>query len=174
MAIKILGPLRKSRCCFRYIVVIADCFHRLVRVMLSRHIHPVDGAQSLLERWAQKYKPPKTFLSDNGNKFTSKSFQSVCQQIKSTNVFTFTHHPQTNARIKRYNWSLTSMLRFYINDHQQICISSAPTLTYAYISQAHHFTDTCFFHSHNMVLNRKIPNFILKSNVSTKKLLTNA
>lgn len=79
LAIDILRPLAKSRCGFRYIIVIADPYNNLVHVVLLRHFRSVDVAKAVLECGAYKYGPQMTLLAVNLNLLTSKFFQRVCQ-----------------------------------------------------------------------------------------------
>lgn len=45
--------------------------------------------------------------------------QNVCQLLKIASVFTSSYNPQIMGQIDRYNRTLTGMLRYNANDHQQ-------------------------------------------------------
>ena len=81
------------------------------------------------ESSVSKYGVPKTLLSDNGPQFSSRLFQCVCDILGVTNLFTSAYHPQTNGQTERYNRTIVSMLRNYVNEHQNDWDKYATSLT---------------------------------------------
>ena len=74
-------------------------------------------------------------LADNGKQFTSKFFLDVCRILKVHNSFTTTYHPQTNGQVERFNRTILSALRAYVNDHPKDWDLYTSALTYAYNTQ---------------------------------------
>ncbi len=60
-------------------------------------------AKTFCNEWVFVYGPPKTFLTDNGPKLTSKLFLETCRVLGVRNVFTAAYHSQTNGQIERLN-----------------------------------------------------------------------
>lgn len=57
VTIGILGPLLKSRRCFKYVFVIEDRFTKLVQLVPLERIRSVDVVQAFLKNWVYKYGP---------------------------------------------------------------------------------------------------------------------
>ena len=118
VSIYILGPLPKSRRGKRFLPVITDRFSKLTAVVRLRNVNAYSTAVAICEAWVFKYGPPRTLLSDNGKQFASRFFLSVCQLLGVTNAFTSAYHPQTNGHVERYNRTILSMLRCYVEEHR--------------------------------------------------------
>ena len=122
-------------------------------------------AVAFCTHWVFKYGPPRTLLSDNGPQFASKFFQAVCLQLGTKNVFTTAYHPQTNGQVERYNRTLLSMLRNYVNDNQDDWDVYASALTYAYNTHVHRTTGTTPF---DLILSRPPPPYATHHSVKRR------
>ena len=145
LCIDILGPLKKTKRNFRWILVITDRFTKLTQVISMKKVTAQHVAIAFVEHWVFKYGPPKTLLSDNGSNFASKLFQRVCGYAGIANLYTSTYHPQTNGQVERYNRTILAMLRNYINEHQDDWDQYVTALTYAYNTSVHRSTGTTPF-----------------------------
>ena len=105
-----------------------------------------------------KYGVPRSLLSDTGPQFNAKFFQSVFRVLGITSLYTSAYHPQTNGQVERYNRTIASMLRNYVNEHQDDWDVYVGSLTYAYNSHVHRTTRTTPF---ELVLSRPPPEFSL-------------
>ena len=103
------------------------------------------------EAWSFKYSVPRSLLSDSGPQFNAKFFQSACRLLGITNLYTSVHDPQTNGQVERYNRTIASMLRNYVNEHQDDWDVYVRPLTYAYNSYVHRTTRTTPF---ELVINK--------------------
>ena len=133
-------------------------FSKLTQVVPLRNITAYHVAIAFCTHWVFKYGPPRTLLSDNGPQFASKFFQAVCLQLGTKNVFTTAYHPQTNGQVERYNRTLLSMLRNYVNEKQDYWDVYALALTYAYNTHVHRTTGTTPF---DLILSRPPPPYAL-------------
>ena len=158
VSIDILGPLPKSRRSKRFMLVITDRFSKLTAVVPLRNVNAYSTAVAFCEAWVLKYGPPKTLLSDNGKQFASRFFLSVCQLLGVMNAFTSAYHPQANGQVERYNRTILSMLRCYVEEHQNDWDRYASALTYAYNNHVHRGTGTTPF---ELILSRPPPPFSL-------------
>lgn len=58
--------------------------------------------------------PPKRFLSDIINNFTSSFFHKVYHILFIVKLFTTTYHPQCNLKVERFNRTIINGLHHYI------------------------------------------------------------
>ena len=143
----------------------SDRFLKLTEVVPLRRIDAYTVAVAFVEAWLFKYGPPKTLISDNAKQFAAKFFQAVCSLLGISNMFTSTYHPQTNGQVERYNSTILAMLRFYVNEHQNVWERYATALTYSYNCHVHRSTNTTPF---NLVLSRPPPEFSLHHSVKLR------
>ena len=87
-------------------------------------------ARAFTHEWVFNYDAPGHLLADNGGCFTSKFSQDVCRILNVENRFTTTYHPQTNGQVERYNRTLKSAIKAYLQEHPVEWELYAPTLTY--------------------------------------------
>ena len=151
LAIDILGPLPKTKAGKGFLLVITDRFTKLTQVVALRTTTAYTVATAFCDAWVFKYGVPRLLLLDNGPKFNAKFFQSVCRVLEIKNLYTSAYHPQTNGQVERYNRTIASMLRNYVNEHQNDWDVYVGPLTYAYNSHVHRSTRTTPF---ELVLSR--------------------
>ena len=118
LSIDILGPLPKAKGGKQYLLVITDRFTKLTQVVALKTVNAYTVATAFSDAWVFKYGIPRSLLSDNGPQFNAKFFHSACQILGISKLYTSTYHPQTNGQVERYNRTIASMLRKYVNEHQ--------------------------------------------------------
>ena len=131
VALGIFGKLLKTSRGNQYLLVISDRFTKLTRVVPLKSTKAAEIARTFVNEWVFSYGPPKELLSDNAQYFSSKFFQSVCKILNVENQFTTTYHPQANGQVERYNRTLKSVIKSYLDDHPLDWDFYKPTLTYA-------------------------------------------
>ena len=131
LAIDILGPLPMTKAGKRFLLVITNRFTKLTQVVALRITTAYTVATAFRDAWVFKYAVPSSLLSDNGPQFNAKLFQSVFRVLGITNFYTSAYHPQTNVQVERYNRTIASMLRNYVNEHQDDWDVYVGPLTYA-------------------------------------------
>ncbi len=154
VAIDIFGPLLKTPRGNEYLLMLTDRYSKLTKSVPMKSISAEAVAKAFTAEWALTYGPPKDLLSDNGSAFNSKFFASVCTILNVRNKFTTTYHPQTNGQVERYNRTLKSMLKSYLDDHPVDWDLYARTLTFAYNCQPHTSTAVAPF---ELILSRPPP-----------------
>ena len=165
IGIGILGPLPRSK---RFLLVITDRFSKLTAVVPLRNVNAYSTAVAFCEAWVFKYGPPKTLLSDNGKQFASRIFLNVCQLRGVTNAFTSAYHLQPNGQVKRYNRTILSMLRCYVEEHQNDWDRYASALAYEYNNHVHMSTGTTPF---ELILSRPPPPFSLHKAIRQRPVI---
>lgn len=74
-------------------------------------------------------------------------FTSLCSNLGVKKLTTTARHPQIDGQVGRYNQTLVSRLRLYIDENQKNSDIYIQPLTYAYTSQVHRLTrDTPYSH----------------------------
>ena len=154
IAIDILGPLPRTKTGRQYVVVITDRYSKLTRAVPTAKITAPVVAAVVLEHWVIPYGIPNHILSDNGSQFVSKFFSALCAFLGAKLTTTTAYHPQTNGQTERYNKTIITRLRHYVNDHQTDWDLFVQPLTYAYNSQVHRSTGESPF---GLVLSRLPP-----------------
>ena len=117
VCIDILGELIWSPRGNKYLLVIVDRFTKLVRTVPLKRITSSEVARAFVNHWVFAYGPPAELIADNGKQFTSKFFLDVCRILNVHNAFTTTYHPQTNGQVERFNRTIMSAVRSYVNEH---------------------------------------------------------
>ena len=158
VAIDILGPLPTSKAGHKFLLVMTDRFSKLTQVTPLKRIKTLDVAIAFVNDWVFKYGAPDSLVSDNGSQFVADFFQRVCALLRVTNLFTTTYHPQTNGQAERFNRSLMSMLRCYVEDHPEDWCNFTAALCYAYNQSVHRSTRVTPF---ELVLSRPPPEITL-------------
>lgn len=90
VASHILGILPESQHNLLYFILIADRFAKLFWVVRLKRIRSMNFTGTFLNHLVKRYGLQRTLLSDNINQFSSKTFQSLCQVLERTNVFSTT------------------------------------------------------------------------------------
>lgn len=132
-----LDPLTESAKIQNYILAITDCFFKLVRSVPPRSITASTIVKVLMRDFVFVYGPPALLLSYNGTQFTYKLFQSVCQSILVSNIFTTTYHPHTNDQTEIFNFELFAKISKSIWEHTKRWHEYTSALAFAYNTQHH-------------------------------------
>lgn len=125
-----LGPLPASNG-FRYVLVAIDS------TSLYPEIHPTKTcdadvtAQVLYDQVFSRYGCPLSILTDRGSCFRSSLTSALCKLFKVKQVFTSSHHPQTNSRAENMNSIILKSLRIYCKDQFQWS-AFLPAIAWAY------------------------------------------
>ena len=112
VSIDILGPLPKTKSGNRFLLVIADRFTKLCRVVPLRLIRAHEVAKAFTDHWVFAYGAPIRFFSDKGPQSASKLYQECCRILETKWISTATYHTQTNGQVERMNRTLSSMLKY--------------------------------------------------------------
>lgn len=147
----------------RHILFLANRFTKLTQAKTLRTTIARNGATAFCKTWIFKYGPPKMLLSDNETEFASRLFQNVYQLMVLYNVSRSPYHPQTIGQVERYNRTLLTILRNYVNEQQSdrgLCLFD---LTCAYSNHVHQSMKSTSF---GFVLSRSPPPLSLHHSIS--------
>ena len=140
VAIDILGPLRKTTDGHRYLLCITDRYSKIIRTIPLKNITAATVAKAFCEHWVFHYGPSAHLLSDNGEQFTAKFFQDVCDILGIRKLFTTAYHPQTNGQVERFNRTILAGLRHFCSEHGRDWDRFSHAITFAYNNTVHRAT----------------------------------
>jgi transposase InsO family protein len=136
-----------------------DRFSKLTRTVPLRTIVATEVATIFVHELYCVYGAPVILLTDNGTRFVSKFFQTVCRLLGVKQVFTTAYNPQTNGQCERFNRTILSAISHYISDNQDNWDELSYAATYAYNMTVHYSTVYAPF---ELILSRSTPSHIVK------------
>ena len=86
-SLDIVGPFPKAAGNKRYLLVGMDYFTKWVEAEPLANIRDVDAKKFVWKNIVTQFGVPRTFISDNGLQFDSKSFRRYCYDLGITNRY---------------------------------------------------------------------------------------
>ncbi len=154
VSIDIFGELHRTARGNQYLLMVTDRFSKLTKSIPLKGVSAAEVATAFVNEWVFNFGPPTSLLADNGKCFTSRFFQSICKILNIRNQFTTTYHPQANGQVERFNRTLKSSIKAYLEDHPNDWDLFTGALTFAYNCQPHSATAIAPF---ELVLSRPPP-----------------
>ncbi|KAG6924942.1 hypothetical protein G0U57_016049, partial [Chelydra serpentina] len=134
VSVDIVGPLPKpSRNGKKYILVLVDFATRYPEAVALAHIEAEIVATALFSIFS-RVGFPKEILSDRGSNFMSVVYKQLWELCGAKHLKAAPYHPQTNGLVERFNGTLKSMLKMYVDRRQNDWDVMLPYLLYAYRS----------------------------------------
>ena len=118
LAIDILGPLPLTPRNNRYILVVTDYFTKWVEVFPVPNQTAVTCAHIILNEVICRYGCPLALHSDQGRNFNGEIFQELCETLEIKKTRTSPRNPKCNGQVERFNRSLISMIKSYLQGEQ--------------------------------------------------------
>ena len=131
IAMDIVGPLEKSSTGQEYILVLCDYATRFPEAFPLRSIKTPKIISSLVQFFS-RVGIPDEIITDQGTNFTSKLMKQLHQQLGITGIRTTPYHPQTDGLVERFNSTLKSMLRKFVDDTGRDWDKWLPFVLFAY------------------------------------------
>ena len=151
IAMDLLGPFTTTESGSTNILVITDRFSKVAQVTpLSSTTAPA-VANAFVTHWVIPYGIPSYLLTDNAPQFVAKFSEAVCLLLGLKHVTTTAYHPQGNGQTERYEQTLATRLRIFIDRDNKSWDRLIQPVTYAYNSQVHRTTNETPF---SLVLTR--------------------
>ena len=127
----IVGPLPHSKKGNQYILVICDYATRYPEAMAIRRIEAGVVAEKLMELFS-RVGIPKEILSDQGTNFMSQLLKELYNLLHVHPIRTSPYHPQTDGLVERFNKTLKSVLRKFVNKEGRDWDRWLPYVLFAY------------------------------------------
>ena len=131
IAMDIVGPLERSKNGNKYVLVICDYATRYPEAIPLRSIEAKKIANELVKLFS-RVGIPKEILTDQGSNFTSKLLKEIYQMLSIKGVTTSPYHPQTDGLVERFNGTLKSMIRKFVDEDPRGWDEMLPYLLFAY------------------------------------------
>lgn len=102
----------------KYIVVIMCKFTKWCECYATSDIISATIAYLIAEEFIPRHGAPRVIYSDRGTNFISHLMEDLYQYINARKITTTPYNPQANGQVERFNHTLCSMLRTFVNQHQ--------------------------------------------------------
>ncbi len=145
-----LGPISPiSLAGNKYVLVMTDYFTKWVEVVALPDETALSTCKALMEKIVYYHGPPKIIVTDRGTNFTSELFRELSKALGVKHRTTTAYHPQTNGLTERFNQTVISMIRKYINDSFSNWEEMLGLVAFAYRNSVHSSThETPYFMNH--------------------------
>ena len=137
VAVDILGPIPPSKQGNRYLVVLVDYFTRWVEAFPLPDQKAETVAHQVVYNFICRFGTPLKLHSDQGRNFESSLFQEVCKLLEVRKTRSSPYHPSSNGLAERFNRTLASMIRSYLDDSGDDWDHYILVLTAAYRATIH-------------------------------------
>ena len=117
--------------------MIVDYFTRWVEPFALPDQKAETVAHPLVHDFVCRFGTPLELHSDQGRNFESDLFQEVCRLFQIAKTRTTPYHPSSNGLVERFNRTLASLIRSYLEEHTTDWDLHIPVLTAAYRATVH-------------------------------------
>ncbi|KAK7898417.1 hypothetical protein WMY93_019270 [Mugilogobius chulae] len=131
IAMDIVGPLERSSAGHKYILVLCDYATKYPEAFPLRKIKARQIANCLIQMFS-RVGIPREIITDQGTNFTSTLLREVYKLLGITGIKTTPYHPQTDGLVERFNKTLKSMLKKFVEDSGADWDQWLPFLLFAY------------------------------------------
>ena len=131
IAIDIVGELPRTTTGYRYILTIVDYATRYPEAIPLRSTSSKAVADALIHYFS-RVGIPDEIVSDQGSNFVSKLIAQLYEQLGITKIKTSVYHPEANGLVERFNGTLKSMLKKFVQERVQTWDKYLPYLLFAY------------------------------------------
>lgn len=129
-----IGPLKKSACGKRWILLCVDHFSKWSEAFALENADAVTVAKTLYAEIFCRYGSPRALLSDRGASFLSTLVKALCEIFNVKRQHTTPYNPSTNGLNENRNLFVNKALRAYVNDNQEDWPKFIPGIMLAYRS----------------------------------------
>jgi transposase InsO family protein len=137
IATDILGELQVTERGNKYILVVAHCFSKWTECIPMGNMEARTVVHSIVEQVITRIGVPYIIHSNQGTLYESQLFAEMCKLFGIKKTRTTPYHPKSDGMAERFNKTLASMLRAYVDDHHRDWDTHLPYLMMAYRSDEH-------------------------------------
>ena len=134
IALDLLGELPLTTGGNKYILVVSDYYTKWTEAFAIPNMEAKTVAQKLVTEVIARFGVPTVIHSDQGKQFESQLFLELCKMLNIRKTRTTPYHPQSDGLVERFNRTLASMLRAYVNEHHTDWDEHLPYVLMAYRS----------------------------------------
>lgn len=140
VALDIFGPLPRTSTGKLYILVISDYYTRWTECYPMADIEAQTVAKLFASEFVCRFGTPREVHTDQGRQFESDLFQELCKILNIHKTRTTPYHPQSDGQVERFNRTLKTMLKKYVDANPKSWDKYLPFLLMAYRSSVHEST----------------------------------
>ncbi len=111
----LIGPLERSARGHRFALVLVDYATRYPEAVALRNISAKSVAEALFSM-ISRVGIPKEILTDQGTAFMSRTIRELYELLGIKSIRTSVYHPQTDGLVERFNRTLKTMIRKFVNE----------------------------------------------------------
>ena len=137
LGINFMGPLPQTKQGNKYLLVIVDYFTRWAEAFTLPDQQAETLAATFVREFVCRYGAPLEVHSDQGMNFESALFQEICQLFGICKTRSSPYHPSSNGLVERFNRTLASLIRSYLEMRVTDWDEHIPYLTSAYRATVH-------------------------------------
>lgn len=140
VALDILGPLKTTRNNNEYLLVVSDYYTRWVMGFPLPDQKGQTIADKLVSEFICIFGSPLYLHSDQGRATESILFQEVCTLLGIKKTRTSPYLPRSDGLVERFNRTILSMMKKFVNEYADDWDDHIPYLTAAYRATPHEST----------------------------------
>ena len=137
IGIDIMGPLPITDAKNKYILVVGDYFTRYMEAYCIPNQQAETVAHKLVMEFISRYGIPLELHSDQGRNLESDLFKEILHLLQITKTRTTAYRPSSNGLIERFNGTLASMIRKFVDKNLNNWDKYINLLLAAYRSTTH-------------------------------------
>ena len=131
IAMDIIGPLDRSKNGNKYVLVLCDYATRYPEAVPLKNVDAEATSEAITEVFT-RFGIPREVLTDQGSNFMSELLGEVFSLLDISHIKTSRYHPQTDGLVERFNGTLKTMLRKFVQEHPNEWDKLLPYLLFAY------------------------------------------
>ena len=131
IAMDVVGPLPRTQRGNRFILTICDYATRYPEAIALPSVEAPRVAKELVNLFSHVGIPDE-ILTDQGTNFMSTMMEEIYRLLHIKRIRTTPYHPQTDGLVERFNGTLKSMLKKFVNRSQKDWDEYLPYLLFAY------------------------------------------
>lgn len=139
LAMDMVGPLPTTADGYRYILTICDYGTRYPEAFPLRSTTSRDVVEALVELFSRTG-IPEEILTDRGTNFTSALTKEFYTMMGIRSIRTSAYHPQTDAMVEKFNGTLKTGIRKYLEEYGGEWNKALPYILFAYRETPHSST----------------------------------
>ena len=131
IGIDIVGPMKRSRQRYKYLLTICDYATRYPEAIPITNLRTETVANALITVFSM-VGIPEEIVHDQGSQFMSDIMAKICQKLQITQIHATAYHQQTNGMTERFHDTLKNMMRSLSNQEMKVWDEFIPHFLFAY------------------------------------------
>jgi transposase InsO family protein len=136
-----IGPLPESKEGYKFILVVIDCFTRIIELYPCKSTEAEEAAHHLVD-YISRYGIPDQILSDRGSQFINSIYATLIERMGTEHIQSLANSKQETAIVERAN---KEVLRFlipmvYNSKNVEDWVSYLPLVRRIFITHPHEST----------------------------------